>query len=173
MGECPSSIGWALRSSAAADKGSRGWAHTLVPSTPGSGRGEFSESEGTKSDLDPGPGAAVETPCGSTSWEAQETGRGSAGASPTPCPGTAESASGCVPGPSAPVASGSRGLQQPALRLGRLQRDAGVSGKGRAGETRRARARKELPLSGKDFDAKSHPRHPSPAPCTPASGSPA
>lgn len=41
-------------------------------------------------------------------------------------------------------------------------RDIGMSGKGRVGETSRSSARKELPLSGKDFDATSHPFSPPP-----------
>lgn len=59
-------------------------------------------------------------------------------------------------------------------RLGKAaERDVGMSGKGRVGETSRPSARKELPLSGKDFDARTHPfTPPSPTPCTPASGGP-
>lgn len=60
------------------------------------------------------------------------------------------------------VLPGAASLRAPkaSTRLGpaweRLQRDIRMSGKGRVGETSRPSARKELPLSGKDFDARAH-----------------
>lgn len=82
MGECPSSIGWALRSSAAADKGRRGWAHTLVPSTPGRAEGNSLNLKGPNQTWTQGRSRGGNSPL-----EAQETERGSAGASSTPFPG--------------------------------------------------------------------------------------
>ena len=73
---------------------------------------------------------------------------------------------GCASGPSASrcgFTEGSRGRGQPEHCLGKAAvRDTRMSGKGRVGETRRPSARKELPLSGKDPDARFHPL---PLPC--------
>lgn len=128
------------------------------------GRGELSGSKGTNSDLDPGVGSCCGNPLltplpPTLPGKCPEKERGSVGASSTPFPTLSweqlGAARGCVLGPRRPPPA-------PALPGKAAGGDTGVSGKGRAGETCRPRARKELPLSGKDFDAQSHPVCPLP-----------
>lgn len=143
----------------------------------GGARAEHNLRRGAQGKLEEDPGL-LDSPLGGFTGKCPENGRGSVGASPSPFPrNSQERTRGCVSRPSASrcgCTEGSRGLDQPGPAWERQQREtSGCPGKGGRGETSRPSARKELPLSGKDFDARAHPfTPPSPVPCTPASGGP-
>lgn len=137
--------------------------HTPCPFHPGRGLGE---AAGTR-EGEPGgfPG------------KCPQKGRGSAEASSSPFPKNYQERTEVVSGGQVlPVVASLRAPEassslSPAWE--RLQRETRDVRERAVGKTGRPSARKELPLSGKDFDARAHPLHPAlPRACASASGSP-